>query len=128
MFGMSQAQHVSSLKHVACQFGAHHSSSPFLSLYKTTKECSFLLLSPTAEAEKTPANPDTESAAPEATPDKPKEDVAEPSPLVARELTMDDEGADSNETSVESLKETNANNSNSRGLIERGLLFELANV
>ncbi|XP_075889094.1 uncharacterized protein LOC142892722 [Nelusetta ayraudi] len=77
-----------------------------------------------AEAEKTPANPDAESAAPAATPgsaeDKPKEDVAEPSSSTATETTVDektdDEGVVSKETSVESLKETNVNNSNSRGL------------
>lgn len=87
-------------------------------------------MSPTAEAEETPANPDAESAG--ATPDRPGEDVAEPSPPAATEPSVeektDDEGADSNETSVESLKETNANNSNSRGLVpQRGLPFELAN-
>lgn len=77
-----------------------------------------------AEAEKTPANPNAESAAPAATPDsaedKPKEDVAEPSSSAATETTVeektDDEGVVSKETSVESLKETNVNNSNSRGL------------
>lgn len=89
-------------------------------------------MSPTAEAEKTPANPDAESAAPEATPDKPKEDLTEPSSPAATEPTVeektDDEGADSNKTSVESLKETNVNNSNSRDLIlQRGLHFKLAN-
>lgn len=92
-----------------------------------------LLLSPTAEAEKSPANPNAESAAPEATPPvKPKEDVAEPSSPAAAEPTVeektDDEGVESNKTSVESLKETNVNNSNSRDLVpQRGLHFELAN-
>lgn len=88
-----------------------------------------LLLFPTAEAEKTPANPDAESAAPEAAPDKPKEDAAEPSSPAAAEPTVeektDDEGVDSNKTSVESLKEANVNNSNSSGdlIPQRGLHF-----
>lgn len=85
---------------------------------------------PTAEAEKTPANPDAESAAPEATADKPKEDAAEPSSPPATEPAVeektDDEGVDSNKTSVESLKETNVNNSNSSDLIpQRGLQLTL---
>lgn len=103
---------------------------------KKTKRCSLLLLSPTAEAEKTPANLGAESAAPAAAPgsteDKPKEDVTEPSSSAATDTTVDgktdDEGVDSKETSVESPKETNVNNSNSHGLSpQRGLHLKLAN-
>lgn len=102
--------------------------SLFFHVKKTTNECGLLLLSPTAEAVNTAANPDAESAAPEASPDKPKEDVARPSSPAATEPTVeektDDEGVESNQTSVESLKETNVNNSNSRDLIpQRGLHF-----
>lgn len=87
--------------------------------YAETNAVCFLLSS-TAEAEKPPGNPDAESAAPAAAPDsfgdKPKEDDVEQSPPAAAEPTVeektDDEGAVSNKTSVESLKEINANNSN----------------
>ncbi|XP_037620025.1 major latex allergen Hev b 5 [Sebastes umbrosus] len=74
-----------------------------------------------AEAVKSAADPSAESAAPAPSPDKsedkPKEDVvAEPSPPAPVEPSVeektDDEGVVSNKTSVESLKETNENNSN----------------
>lgn len=83
-----------------------------------------LLLSPTAGAEKTPANPDGESAA---------QEQEEPSSAAAPEPTVeektDDEGVDSNKTSVESLKETNVNNSNSRSLfLQRGLYSQLVQL
>nr|XP_019956762.1 PREDICTED: uncharacterized protein LOC109638297 [Paralichthys olivaceus]XP_019956763.1 PREDICTED: uncharacterized protein LOC109638297 [Paralichthys olivaceus] len=74
-----------------------------------------------AEADKSVVDPSAESAAAAPSPhdseDKPKEDVAKPSPTPAPvqpslEEKTDDEGADSNKTSVESLKETNENNSN----------------
>ncbi|KAM9362578.1 uncharacterized protein ABDE67_008074 [Symphorus nematophorus] len=81
-----------------------------------------------AEAEKSSDDPSAESAAlapsRESTEDKPKEDVAEPSPPPAPvepsvgEKT-DDEGAVSNKTSVESLKETNENNSNNADFSQR---------
>ncbi|XP_010727773.2 uncharacterized protein LOC104917894 [Larimichthys crocea] len=63
-----------------------------------------------ADKSETEAGPNAESAAP-ATSDKPKEDVAAPVEPNVEEKT-DDEGAVSNKTSVESLKETNENNSN----------------
>ncbi|KAE8277654.1 hypothetical protein D5F01_LYC24352 [Larimichthys crocea] len=63
-----------------------------------------------ADKSETEAGPNAESAAP-ATSDKPKEDVAAPVEPNMEEKT-DDEGAVSNKTSVESLKETNENNSN----------------
>lgn len=96
---------------------------------KKTKQCSgLLLLSPTAEAEKTPANLGAESAAPAATPgsaeDKPKEDVAEPSSSTATDTTVDGKTDGESLDSVELLKEPNVNNSNnnSRGLSpQRGL-------
>ncbi|XP_035021930.2 proteoglycan 4 [Hippoglossus stenolepis] len=73
------------------------------------------------EADKSVVDPGAESAAatpsPHGSEDKPKEDVAEPSPTPApvqpsAEEKTDDEGTVSNKTSVESLKETNDNNSN----------------
>ncbi|XP_062242927.1 mucin-2 [Platichthys flesus] len=75
-----------------------------------------------AEADKSVVDPGAESAAAAPSPhdseDKPKEDVAEPSPTPApvqpsAEEKTDDEGTVSNKTSVESLRETNENNSNS---------------
>lgn len=76
-----------------------------------------------AENEKTPATPDAESAAPAATPDstgdKPKEydpETTTSSSDPSGEERTGDEGVVSNKTSVESLKETNANNSNSHSL------------
>lgn len=79
-----------------------------------------LLLSFTAEADKSVVDPNAESAAPTPSPDsaedKPKEDVTEQSPPAPVEPSVqektDDEGAVSNQTSVESLKEANENNSN----------------
>ncbi|XP_053275202.1 uncharacterized protein si:dkey-27h10.2 [Pleuronectes platessa] len=74
-----------------------------------------------AEADKSVVDPGGESAAAASSPhdseDKPKEDVAEPSPTPApvqpsAEEKTDDEGTVSNKTSVESLRETNENNSN----------------
>ncbi|CAB1436379.1 unnamed protein product [Pleuronectes platessa] len=73
------------------------------------------------EADKSVVDPGAESAAAAPSPhdseDKPKEDVAEPSPTPApvqpsAEEKTDDEGTVSNKTSVESLRETNENNSN----------------
>lgn len=83
------------------------------------KQCGLLLLSFTAEADKT-VDPSTESAVPAPLPDssqdKPKEDVMEQNPAALVKLSVeektDDEGIISNKTSVESLKETNENNSN----------------
>ncbi|XP_060939477.1 uncharacterized protein si:dkey-27h10.2 [Limanda limanda] len=75
-----------------------------------------------AEADKPVVDPGAESAAaapsPHVSEDKPKEEVAEPSPSPApvqpsAEEKTDDEGVDSNKTSVESLSERNENNSNS---------------
>ena len=89
-----------------------------------------LLLSFTVEADKAAADTSTEPAAPASAPapapapapatdsseDKPKEDVVEQSPPAPVEPSVeektDDEGMVSNKTSVESLKETNENNSN----------------
>ncbi|KAM6942355.1 uncharacterized protein PEZ65_004231 [Lycodopsis pacificus] len=75
-----------------------------------------------AEAGKSVVEPSAESAAPVPVPtpgsseDKPKEDVVEQSPPAPVEPSVeektDDESAISNKTSVESLKETNENNSN----------------
>lgn len=92
------------------------------------KHCGLLfLLSFTAEADKSAVDPSAESAAlpppppPDSSDDKPKEDVAEeslppppaPAPVEPTvEEKTDDEGAVSNKTSVESLKDTNENNSN----------------
>ncbi|XP_040893220.1 endochitinase 2 [Toxotes jaculatrix] len=72
------------------------------------------------EADKSVVDPGAESAAPAPSPDssgdKPKEDVVEQSPPApvepSTEEKTDDEGVVSNKTSVESLKETNENNSN----------------
>lgn len=73
-----------------------------------------------AEPDKSVDDPSAESAAPAPTPDssedKPKEDAVEQSPPAPAEPSVeektDDEGGVSNKTSVESLKETNENNSN----------------
>ncbi|KAM3623845.1 uncharacterized protein V6R79_016199 [Siganus canaliculatus] len=75
---------------------------------------------PTAEADKSAVEPSAEPAAPAPSPesseDEPKEDVAEQSPPAPVEPSVeektDDEGVNSNQTSVESLKEANENNSN----------------
>lgn len=88
--------------------------------------CFLLLLSFTAETDKSVADPSTESAtpapapAPDSSEDKPKADVAEPPAPVEStvEVKTDDEAAVSNKTSVESLKETNENNSNNAGFIQ----------
>ncbi|XP_035493476.2 uncharacterized protein si:dkey-27h10.2 [Scophthalmus maximus] len=75
----------------------------------------------TTEADGSVAEASAESAAapapsPDSTEDEPNEDVVEQSPPApvqpSGEEKTDDEGADSNKTSVESLKETNENNSN----------------
>ncbi|XP_024658425.2 uncharacterized protein si:dkey-27h10.2 [Maylandia zebra] len=85
-----------------------------------------------AETDKSVADPSTESAtpapapAPDSSEDKPKADVAEPPAPVEStvEVKTDDEAAVSNKTSVESLKETNENNSNNAGFIQtRNLIF-----
>lgn len=78
------------------------------------------------DADKSVAEPSADSAAPapssDSSVDKSKEDVDEPSPPAPVELSLDektdDEGAVSNKTSVESLKETNENNSNNADLIQ----------
>ncbi|XP_071359679.1 uncharacterized protein [Trachinotus anak] len=92
------------------------------------------------EADKSVNEPSAESAAPSAAPapspdsseDKPKEDVVEqspPSPVQPSvEEKTDDEGVNSNKTSVESLKEPNENNSNNAGCsqksdLELGMTF-----
>lgn len=86
----------------------------------------FIGLSIPVEADKPSVDPSAESAAPAAnsSDDKPKEDVVEnnsPAPVEASaEEKTDDEGLASNKTSVESLKETNENNSNNVGLCHRG--------
>ncbi|GLD52141.1 uncharacterized protein AKAME5_000508400 [Lates japonicus] len=89
-----------------------------------------------AEADKSVVDPSAESAAPAPSPDnsedKPKEDVVEQSPPApvqpSTEEKTDDEGAVSNKTSVESLKEANGNNSNNADLslkrdLESGYIF-----
>lgn len=71
-----------------------------------------------AEAGKSVVDPSAETPVPtpDSSEDKPKEDVVEQSPPAPVEPSVeektDDEGAVSNKTSVESLKETNENNSN----------------
>ncbi|XP_071377668.1 uncharacterized protein [Centroberyx affinis] len=73
-----------------------------------------------AEADKTVVDPSTDPAAlapsPDGSADKAKEDTVEPTPAAPVEQSLeektDDEGAVSNKTSVESLKEPNKNNSN----------------
>ncbi|CAN9510274.1 unnamed protein product [Ophioblennius macclurei] len=81
-----------------------------------------------AESDKSVEDPPAESAAPlpDATQDEPKEDAAEkqedpPAPVETnKEEKTDDEGAVSSKTSVESLKETNENNSNSAEFSQTG--------
>lgn len=87
----------------------------------------------TAEVDKSVVEPSAESAppapAPSPTPDssgdKPKEAVAEQSPPAPVEQSVekktDDKDPVSNKTSVESLKETNENNSNNADLTARGV-------
>ncbi|XP_071768297.2 uncharacterized protein LOC139921824 [Centroberyx gerrardi] len=73
-----------------------------------------------AEADKSVVDPSTDPAAlalsPDGSADKAKEDAVEPTPAAPVEQSLeektDDEGAVSNKTSVESLKEPNKNNSN----------------
>ncbi|CAI5680690.1 unnamed protein product [Oreochromis niloticus] len=85
-----------------------------------------------AETDKSVADPSTASAtpapapAPDSSEDKPKADVAgPPAPVESTvEVKTDDEATVSNKTSVESLKETNENNSNNAGFIQtRNLIF-----
>lgn len=81
----------------------------------------------TAEADKSVVDPSAESAAPPPSPDssedKPKEDVVEQSPAAPVEPRVeektDDEGVVSTKTSVESLKETNENNSNNADVSQK---------
>lgn len=97
--------------------------------------CSIFFLSFTAEADGSVAEASAESAAapapsPDSTEDEPNEDVVEQSPPApvqpSGEEKTDDEGADSNKTSVESLKETNENNSNNADFSQkRGWYFEM---
>ena len=98
-------------------------NAPWEALTEICVVCFFCLsgLSFAAEADKPVVDPGAESesaaAAPSPHEDKPKEEVAEPSPTPApvepsAEEKTDDEGTVSNKTSVESLKETNDNNSN----------------
>ncbi|XP_067441047.1 serine-rich adhesin for platelets [Thunnus thynnus] len=74
-----------------------------------------------AEADKSVVDPSAESA--DSSGDKPKEDVAEQSPPAPvgpnPEEKTDDEGIVSNKTSVESLKETNENNSNNADVTQK---------
>lgn len=80
----------------------------------------------TAETDKT-LDPIAESAAPAPLPDssedKPKADAMEQSPAAPVELSVeekaDDEDVVSNKTSVETLKETNENNSNNADLSQQ---------
>lgn len=73
----------------------------------------------TAEAEGAAADPSAESAAPDMAKDEPKGGVVERTPSVPAEMSLeektDDEGINSNKTSVESLREANENNSNNGG-------------
>lgn len=75
-----------------------------------------------SSAESAPPAP---APAPDSSGDKPKEAVVEQSPPApveqSVEVKTDDEGLVSNKTSVESLKETNENNSNNADLTARGL-------
>ncbi|XP_029950218.1 probable endo-1,3(4)-beta-glucanase AFLA_105200 [Salarias fasciatus] len=94
---------------------------------------------PKAESDKSVVDPSAESAAPlpDGTPEEPKADAAEqqespPAPVeTSMEDKTDDEGAVSSKTSVESLKETNENNSNSaessrrRDLKMRDIVWEV---
>ncbi|XP_056892519.1 uncharacterized protein si:dkey-27h10.2 isoform X1 [Takifugu flavidus] len=72
-----------------------------------------------AEAEGAAADPSAESAAPDTAKDEPKAGVVERTPSVPAEMSVDektdDEGINSNKTSVESLREANENNSNNGG-------------
>lgn len=78
------------------------------------KLCGMPVLSFTAEADKAVVEPSAESAAPapDSSEDKAKADDVESSPPAPVKEKTDDEGVVSNKTSVESLKETNENNSN----------------
>lgn len=96
------------------------------------KQCGLLLLSFTAEADKSVVDPSAESAAPAPPPDgaedKPEEDAVEQSPPApvepSAEEKTDDEGVVSSKTSVESLKEANENNSNNADRQQRGWYFK----
>ncbi|XP_034413028.1 uncharacterized protein LOC117747697 isoform X1 [Cyclopterus lumpus] len=67
---------------------------------------------PKAEADTSVVESAVPTPTPDSSEDKPKEDVVEQSPPAPVEEKTDDEGVVSNETSVESLKEANENNSN----------------
>ncbi|XP_022593960.1 mucin-5AC-like [Seriola dumerili] len=116
---------------------AQNGLQTFESLETTTKEPQEPAAPPEVqeeqktEADKSVVDPTAaESAAPAPAPspdisgseDKPKEDVVEQSPPAPVQPSMeektDDEGAVSNKTSVESLKETNDNNSNNANFIQ----------
>ncbi|XP_023259997.1 cell wall protein DAN4-like [Seriola lalandi dorsalis] len=114
---------------------AQNGLQTFESLETTTKESQESAAPPEVqeeqktEADKSVVDPTAaESAAPAPSPDvsgsedKPKEDVVEQSPPAPVQPSMeektDDEGAVSNKTSVESLKETNDNNSNNANFIQ----------
>lgn len=104
----------------------HNGLQTFESTESTTKELQEPEAKPEVQEEQT-AEADTsvddpgETAAlvppPDSAEDKPKEEAVEQSPPPPLELSVeektDDEGVVSNKTSVESLKETNENNSNS---------------
>lgn len=85
------------------------------------------MLSFTAEEDNSAFDPSAESAAPapsaDSSEDKAKGDVVEQSPHSLVEPNMDektdDEGIISNKTSVESLKETNENNSNNADVTQK---------
>ncbi|XP_033942117.1 integumentary mucin A.1 isoform X1 [Pseudochaenichthys georgianus] len=104
----------------------HNGLQTFESTESTTKELQEPEAKPevqeeqTAEADKSVDDPGETAALvppPDSAEDKPKEEAVEQSPPPPVELSVeektDDEGVVSNETSVESLKETNENNSNS---------------
>ncbi|KAI4832333.1 hypothetical protein KUCAC02_015305 [Chaenocephalus aceratus] len=104
----------------------HNGLQTFESTESTTKELQEPEAKPevqeeqTAEADKSVDEPGETAALvppPDSAEDKPKEEAVEQSPPPPVELSVeektDDEGVVSNETSVESLKETNENNSNS---------------
>ncbi|XP_033986135.1 mucin-5AC-like isoform X5 [Trematomus bernacchii] len=106
--------------------GPHNGLQTFESTESTTKELQKPEAKPevqeeqTAEADKSVDDPGETAALvppPGSAEDKPKEEAVEQSPPPPVELSVeektDDEGVVSNKTSVESLKETNENNSNS---------------
>lgn len=92
----------------------------YCNCFQRKKKQVCFLLSFTAEADKSVDDPGETAALvppPGSAEDKPKEEAVEQSPPPPVELSVeektDDEGVVSNKTSVESLKETNENNSNS---------------